>query len=120
MKSPVVKELYEKAQLAIYERQYEFAHRCLVNLLAEDKYFSDAYFLMARIAHEHKSYEKEIDLLLTAVSLDAENSEYYAYLAKAYAIKGDVYQALAHATRSSQLPNHNAFSLDTLGVVYNR
>lgn len=64
---PVTVGLYQKAQLAIYERQYELAHSCLVNLLAADKYFADAYFLLARIAHEHKSFERETELTFNGV-----------------------------------------------------
>lgn len=118
--SESILDLYDSAQVAIHKREYELAHGHLMAILNKDNKFADAYFLLARIAHDFKSYEKEIELLLKAIDLDEKNAEYCAYLAKAFVVKGDVQNGLVYAQRSAALPDHTAFSFDTLGVVYNR
>src|ERR1700712_1598976 len=88
-----IDELYEAAQVAIFDRRYEYAHKCLTEIIRYDSNFADAYFLLARIASTFKNYDKEIGLLHKATELNSENAEYFAHLAKAYAIKGDAKQA---------------------------
>ena len=113
-------DLYQAAQIAIHQGQYEHAYHSLMSILSSDKNFVDAYFLLARIAGEYKNHRKEQELLEKACSLDAQNSEYFAALAKSHAIQGEMNNAFLLAEHAAKMENHNAMSADTLGIVYGR
>ncbi len=113
-------ELYEAAQVAIFEHRYEYAHKCLMEILRCDSNFADAYFLLARIANTFKNFDKEIALLHKAVELNATSAEYFAHLAKAYAIKGDVKKAYEFIGHACGIGSEDSLTLDTIGIVFNR
>ena len=115
-----IDELYEAAQVAIFDRRYEYAHKYLTEILRLDNHFADAYFLLARIANIFKNYDKEIVLLHKATEIDSGNAEYFAHLAKAYAIKGDVKKAYEFIGHACHFENEDSLTLDTIGVVFNR
>src|SRR5690606_2936558 len=64
--------------------------------------------------------DKEIDMLKKAVQSAADNPEYQAHLARAYAVKGDVDLALKVLDEAKEIPHQTALSFDTLGAAYNR
>jgi len=145
-----ISHLHKQALQALNNKQYQQAHGCLIAILQQDKYFTDAYFLLGIIACEHGNNEKGIQLFEQALKivehfessgLSAEQSqaiinkiEYLAHLAKAYSliiepIKAKYYADLAlnEVTEIENEPVNDdknikisALTLDTLGVAYSK
>jgi Flp pilus assembly protein TadD len=115
-----IKELHQRAQKAINHREYQQAHHHLIAILQQDKYFADAYFLMAMIASAHERTDKAIQLIEQALKLAPNHSEYLAHLAKHFAIKSDHIQAQKYAELASKCASVSALTLDTIGVAYSK
>lgn len=115
-----IKELHQRAQTAINQREYQRAHHYLMAILQQDKYFADGYFLMAMIASAHDRVDKAIQLIEQAHKLAPKNSEYLAHLAKHFAIKSDHIQAAKYAELASKGASVSALTLDTIGVAYSK
>ena len=64
--STQIKILHQQAQKALNQSLYQQAHQNLMLILQQDKYFSDAYFLLAMIASAHHNLTKAIELIKQA------------------------------------------------------
>jgi tetratricopeptide (TPR) repeat protein len=58
-----VKTLHQQAQKSLNQGLYQQAHQYLIAILQQDKYFADAYFLLAMIASAHQNLVKAIELI---------------------------------------------------------
>jgi tetratricopeptide (TPR) repeat protein len=111
---------HKDAQLALKQGDFQQAHHHLIAILQQDKYFSDAYFLMAMITSAHHRIDKTIQLIEQALKLEPNNSEYQAHLAKHFAIKSDHVQAAKYAGLAATSASLSALTLDTIGVAYSK
>jgi len=112
--------LHKKAQAALGKGEYQQAHQYLIALLQQDKYFADAYFLLAMIASAHQNLDKAIQLIEQAIKLSPENAEYLAHLAKHYALKSNHTKAIELAELAAKQLPVSALTLDTIGVSYSQ
>jgi tetratricopeptide (TPR) repeat protein len=112
--------LHQQAQQAINKGEYQLAHQGLIQILQQDKYFSDAYFLLGMIASAHHNINKAISLIEQAIVLTPNNSEYFAQLAKHYALSQNHLLALKNAKLAQILNPTSALTWDTLGVTYSQ
>ena len=71
-----IKSLHQDAQLALHQKDFQRAHRLIIAILQQDKYFADGYFLLAMIASAHHNHQKAIELIRQAVRLAPKNAEY--------------------------------------------
>lgn len=115
-----IEALHQQAQQALNNKSYQQAHQYLIAILKQDKYFADAYFLLAIIASAHHNADKAITLIKQALVLSSNNAEYLAQLAKQYALKSDHVNALACAQQAADAKPQNALTLDTIGVAYSQ
>ncbi len=115
-----IKSLHQQAQSALNQGEYKLAHQCLLSILQQDKYFADAYFLLAMIASAHQNFAKAIELIKQADVLAPNNAEYLAQLAKHYALENNHVLAVAIAEKTACLPSISALTFDTLGVAYSQ
>jgi tetratricopeptide (TPR) repeat protein len=120
MKSDKISILCNNAERAIKNRDYQSAHRQLLQILQIDPEFANAFFLLAMIPLEHGNTDKAIELIKRALSLCPDNSEYCVYLTKCYALKGDVINTAAWVKKSLKTKIYSAFSHDILGVALSR
>jgi tetratricopeptide (TPR) repeat protein len=114
------KILHQQAQQALNQGLYQQAHQKLIAILQQDKYFSDAYFLLAMIASAHHNFLKAIELIKQANKLAPNNAEYLSQLAKHYALENNHVQAVYFAELTAQLASKSSLTLDTLGVAYSK
>lgn len=112
--------LYAQASELARIKNYEPAYQLLQQALRIDPAFHPAWFMLSRIACDFKNVVKEIDMLLRAVACAPSQPEYWAHLARAYAVKGDVNAALDTIEKTSAIAQQTALSLDALGGAYNR
>jgi len=115
-----IQALHKDAQFALNQQEYQKAHQFLMAILQKDKYFADAYFLMAMITSAHNRIEKTIQLIEQALKLAPGNVEYLAHLAKHFAIKNDHVEAVKYADLAAKSTSTSALTLDTLGVAYSK
>ncbi|MBT0586052.1 tetratricopeptide repeat-containing sulfotransferase family protein [Alteromonas oceanisediminis] len=113
-----MQSLHHDAIAAINQRDYVRAHKLLVENLQHSPAHADSYFLLGIINSELGQFQKAIALIQKALSLRSEH-EYYAYLAKCFAITGDFSQALAAIDHCIDT-DLSANALDTIGVALSR
>ncbi|MBA6290755.1 sulfotransferase [Colwellia sp. MB3u-70] len=118
--SKTTKILHQQAQQALNQGLYQQAHQKLIAILQQDKYFADAYFLLAMIASAHHNFLKAIELIKQANKLAPNNAEYLSQLAKHYALENNHVQAVYFAELTAQLASKSSLTLDTLGVAYSK
>ena len=122
--SSTIKVLHQQAQKALNQGLYQQAHQHLILILQQDKYFADAYFLLAMIASAHHNLAKAIELIKQANGLAPNNPEYLSQLAKHYALEHNHVQALQFADLAAKLiaklTVQSSLTLDTLGVAYSQ
>lgn len=115
-----IKQLHHQAQLAINKAQFKQAHQLLMTILQEDKYYADAYFLLAMIASAYHNISKSIALIKQAMVLAPNQAEYIAQLAKHYALEQNHVKAVEYAKKADEITNKSALTLDTIGVTYSQ
>ncbi len=120
MKSEKISILRNSAERAIKKRDYQSAHRQLLQILQIDPEFADAFFLLAMIPLEHGNTDKAIELIKRALILHPNNGNYCVYLTKCYALKGDGVNTAAWAEKALKVTVDSAFSHDVLGVAFSR
>lgn len=114
-----LKQLHQFAQNALNQRQYPQAQQALIQLLNQQPDFYDGYFLLGVIEAEFGQYTKAVGLMEKAVDLHP-SAEYYAHLAKCYAMLGDTVKTHDAVAKAEQLTIKSALTLDTLGVALSR
>jgi tetratricopeptide (TPR) repeat protein len=115
-----IKDLHQQAQQALNQGRYQQAHQHLMLILQQDKYFADAYFLLAMIASAYNNSTKAIELIKQANALAPNNAEYLSQLAKHYALENNHVQAVHFAESTAKLPIKSSLTFDTLGVAYSQ
>ncbi|MCZ8530697.1 tetratricopeptide repeat-containing sulfotransferase family protein [Alteromonas sp. PRIM-21] len=109
----------EDAVRFLTQRDFKQAHRCCVEVIQQYGPHAHAYFLLGIIHIEIGQIEKAIALLTK--SNEIENRPItFAYLAKCFALKGDMQQALEYVARSPVESLSRALDLDTVGVSLSR
>lgn len=113
-------ELEHIAQEHLAAHRDEAAYQTLVAILQRDPQYAHAYYLLSLISHKYKHYDKEVELLGKALSLEPYNLRYTIYYASAKALvgdKGDAYRLLQNIS----LASCDAMDLvDTIATTYNR
>lgn len=119
-----IKVLHQQAQQALNQGLYQQAHQHLLLILQQDKYFADAYFLLAMIASVHHNLAKAIELIKQANALAPNNLDYLSQLAKHHALAHNHVEALYFAELAAKLiaksTVQSSLTLDTLGVTYSQ
>jgi len=115
-----INTLHKQAQQALNNGEFQQAHHYLMAILQQDKYFSDAYFLLGMIAAAHHNNNKAIALIEQANKLSANNAEYLSQLAKQYALISEHVKALRTVELAAQYSPEAALTFDTIGVTYSQ
>lgn len=113
-------KVLQKGLADIAARRYEAAHADAIQRIRADVGDPIPYYLLARIALEHQNYAKSGDLFARARSLVPHNPLYIAGHAEYLVTIGRQMDALQLADDAARLDIDDAFTADTLGVVYSR
>ncbi|BFT28986.1 tetratricopeptide repeat-containing sulfotransferase family protein [Alteromonas sp. D210916BOD_24] len=116
--NPITSRLDDAAKF-LSQRDYKRAHACCVEVIAQDGSQPHAYFLLGIIHVEIGQVEKAIALFNKSNDLEPRPIT-YAYLAKCYALKGDMQLALACVEHAPVEALSRALDLDTVGVSLSR
>lgn len=105
------------------QQEFVNAHPLVVSLIqaanGESFYLAEGYFFLGIINSEVGQFNKAVQCLEKAVSVQATD-EYFAYIAKCYALLGDTNKAMSAVDKVhiDELNEPNA--LDTIGVALSR
>lgn len=114
-----IKQLHQFAQAALNRKQFPQAQQALIKILNQQPDFYDAYFLLGVMEAEFGQFTKATALIEKAVVLH-KSAEYYAHLAKCYAMLGDSIKTHEAVSQAESLNVSSALTLDTLGVALSR
>ncbi|MET1218773.1 MAG: sulfotransferase [Glaciecola sp.] len=115
--------LHHQIQTALSAQRFVSSHPLIVQLIqssaTEPYYQAEGYFFLGVVNSEIGQFNKATQCLEKAVAL-SKNPEYFAYMAKCYALLGDTNQAMraVDAIDIGTLAQPNA--LDTIGVALSR
>ena len=115
--------LHQKILQYLTSQAFVEAHPLVVSLIQSSEhdefYLAEGYFFLGIINSELGQFSKAVQCLEKAVSV-SPSAEYFAYIAKCYALLGDTNRAMAAVDNVNieQLNEPNA--LDTLGVALSR
>ena len=100
--------------------EYRAVHAGAMELIRRDQQDPVPYHLLGRIAFEHRNYDKAGELLQRARSLAPDNSFFLAALAQYLVTVGKQTEAVKCANSAAALEIRDAYTADTIGVVYSR
>ncbi len=109
-----------KALADIAARRYEAAHADAIERIRANVDDPVPYYVLARIALEHHNYNKSGDLFAKARSLEPANALYIAGYAEWLVTVGRQMDALQAVDEAAPGKIQDAFTADTIGVVYSR
>ena len=112
-------QLLEDAVRFLNQRNYSEAHQCCVNVI---KCYGDhphAYFLLGVMHIEIAQIDKAILLLEKSNTIESRPIT-FAYLAKCFALRGDMSKSLAASDSALPEALTRALDLDTVGVALSR
>lgn len=101
-------------------QQYEAVHQASIEMISQDTKNPVPYFLLGRIAEEHGNHVKAQELFEQAHTLAPSESFYAAQYARYLVANGNQAGALQIMDRVVRLPIDDAYTADTVGVVYSR
>lgn len=100
--------------------RYEAAHGLCLEVLKADPKSGEAFMLLGVIAADHANHTRAIDLYGRAIGLEQRPARALALKARSLIALNRRADALASAEASLALDPPDAFTLDTLGVVFSR
>ena len=109
-----------KGLALIDQGDYRPVHQLAIDLIHKNAEYPVPYFLLARIAHDHKNHEKADELYRRASELEPDNPFYAASYGQYLVNIGHQQQALVYADRAAALPINDALVADIVGVIYSR
>ncbi|MDO6719301.1 sulfotransferase [Psychrosphaera sp. 1_MG-2023] len=113
------KHLHQTAIQAINKKQFDVAQRALIQILNNNHSFYDGYFLLGVIEAELGTYTKAVALMSKAAQMHP-CAEYFAHLARCYALIGDSNKTHEAISQVQQFTLDNALTIDTIGVALSR
>ncbi|BBN83685.1 hypothetical protein PA25_36700 [Pseudoalteromonas sp. A25] len=111
-----VKHLHQQAIKALNQGQLQQAHQYLVELVQTDPQHADGYFLLAMVNTQVGQIKKAIKLIEKALEF-SQSIEYFAQLAKCYALDGQLGKAKNTALNVNVSTIKSALSADTIAVA---
>ena len=110
----------QKALADISAQRYRAVHADAIQRIHADVSDPVPYYLLARIAIEHHNYAKSGELFAKAQALAPSDPFYIAAHAEYLVTVGRQLEAMRLADEAAGLDISDAFTADTIGVVYSR
>ncbi len=112
--------LEKVARQALSEGRDEAAYRSLGELLRCQPHNAQAHYLLSFIAHKYGNYEKEVELLQKAVTIEPNKQLFKAYLARALALSGDMLESYWQLHEINAEQSDTPELIDVIAATYNR
>lgn len=118
--SQALDRLLAAASAHLSNKQYEACHKDCMAALRINPSHPEPFFLLSVLTADHDNHAKALDIIDRALAHGADNPRYQAQKAKLLALlnQHDAAAELANSA-AAQAPT-DAFTVDTLGVVFSR
>jgi len=113
-------KLLRKGLALIEQGDYEPAHQLAIQSIHDDIQDPAPYFLLARVAQDHRNFEKADELYARAAELGPDDPMYLSGYGQYLVAVGRQQQALTYADSAAGLAIDDALVADTIGVIYSR
>ncbi|TAJ52697.1 MAG: sulfotransferase family protein [Nevskiaceae bacterium] len=120
MKATAATALREQVEKLLEAHRHSEAEQACQRLLQLAPDWAETHFLRAMLATEQRRWSAAITDLRQALAIDPEPERYWTQLARLLALTQRIPEALEAADQALQRRPRQAWSLDTLGVVYSR
>ncbi len=120
MNSEQLVEIEKQAKQALQNKNYEQAHRHLLNILKVSPKYAQAFYLLAQIPLAHDNKPKAIELLERAALLSPDEASYPLLIAKIYSQQSEPEKTQLWLEKVCLNNVKSAFDCDTLGVIYSQ
>ena len=101
-------------------KDYRSAHAICMDVLSKDPASAQAYYLLGILTADHANHAKAIELFERALHFNPDHAAALAQMARSHIARLNREAALHAARASAALKPKDAFTLDTLGVVFSR
>ena len=108
------------AEKHLAARRYREAHAACMAVLQEDAGNAQAYYLLGILTSDHNNHGKAVELFHRALSNAPNHAAAHAQKARSLMALNQRGAALAAIRSAEALSPQDAFTLDTIGVVYSR
>lgn len=115
-----IDRLHRRAQEHLNRGEFPALVACCRAILAQQRDFADAWFLLSIAAEHAGDVARALDLRTRAVHIDPANAEYLAQQARLFSRCNRSQDALVSARDAMAAGPLNALAFDTLGVVFSR
>lgn len=102
------------------KKDYRGTHALCLEVLREDPSASQAYYLLGILAADHANHAKAVELFDRALSGEPDGARIHAQRARSLIALNQRENALSAIKRATAAAPTDAFTLDTIGVVYSR
>ena len=100
--------------------RYQSVHADAIEMIRANLSDPAAYYLLARVAFDHRNFQKAGELFEKACLLEPEDPLYLAGQAEFLVTVGRQAEALKLADAAAEMRIQDAFTADTIGVVFSR
>ena len=108
------------AEKHLAARQYREAHAACMAVLQEDAGNAQAYYLLGILTADHNNHGKAVELFERAISNTPNHAAAHAQKARSLIALNQREAALTSIKAAENLAPRDAYTLDTIGVVYSR
>ncbi len=118
--SPVlISDLLKQAKVALESQRYEQAHAACIDVLKRDPRQSEAFYLLGILTADHDNHAKACELYDRALAISDEG-RFNAQKARSLIALNRRAEAIDAAERAGRQMSLDAYTLDTIGVVFSR
>tara|TARA_R110002020_G_scaffold83397_1_gene206827 strand:- start:223538 stop:225133 length:1596 start_codon:yes stop_codon:yes gene_type:complete len=110
----------QEAAARLGARDYKSAHAICMDVLSKDPASAQAYYLLGVLTADHANHAKAIELFERALHFNPDHAGALAQTARSHIARLNREPALKAARAAAALQPKDAFTLDTLGVVFSR
>ncbi|MBU2084864.1 MAG: sulfotransferase [Alphaproteobacteria bacterium] len=110
----------DEAAALLAARNYKSAHAICMDVLHADPTSAQAYYLLGILTADHANHAKAVELFERALHYNSDHAGALAQLARSQIARLNRDLSLEAARASAALQPEDAYTLDTLGVVFSR
>lgn len=115
-----IEDLIQQAQERLAQKAYKEAHALCLAVLKRAPTNPDAYYLLGVLTADHDNHRKAVELFDRALGAQPDHASAWAQKARSLIALNERDLALEAAHRAAQGSTLDAYTLDTLGVVFTR
>ncbi len=115
-----IKTLLLRAKNDLAHKAYREAHAACIEILKQAPETAEAYYLLGILTADHDNHNKAVELFQRALAYTPDDAAALAQMARSLIALNRREEALDTVLAAAKKETVNAYTLDTIGVVYSR